>query len=204
MIKAYKLDRSILQILVVILAIALIGFTPSRLLAQDDEFGDFDEFGDDEFGDDEFGDDEFGDDEFGDDDELGDVGFGDDFGDDDSAAATPGHKPSVYNPFDRTKDPFLPMVGQKPKMSKRPTTPKPTSGPQRIPEPVVPEVELSILCVVGNAGKRLALVDFQGSITEMGESDEVEGAFKIMSIKEDAVEIYSYRTRRRKTFKIGG
>lgn len=202
MIKTYQLDRRILQILVVVLAIALIGFTPSLLLAQDDEFGDFGDFGEDEFGDDEFGaeDDEFGEE----DDELGDVGFGDDFGDDDVAPAAPGHKPSVYNPFDRTKDPFLPLVGQKPKMSKRPTSPKPTSGPQRIPEPVVPEVELSILCVVGNAGKRLALVDFQGTITEMGETDEVEGAFKIMSIKEDGVEIYSYRTRRRKTFKIGG
>ncbi len=191
------------HILVLLLAVGLIVMVPtSSTFAQEDDWGDF---GDDDAGGD------FGDD-FGDgsgEDEWGDDASGDDFDDfgdsidEGDSMEEPDRKISVYNPLYPDKDPFFPIVFQKPKQVRRPTKQVGKIDKRPVPE-VVPEINLNVLCIVGNAGKRMALLEFQGTPQEMAAGDEVEGNFKIMEIKEDAVEIYSYRTRRRKTFKIGG
>lgn len=194
MTKTLWSGRLCIQLLVMLVAAGMLFMvSTTSTYAQDDEWGDFgDDFGEDEWEDeweDEGGDD-FGEDE-----------WGDEVQDD---TAVPDHKISVYNPLHPDKDPFFPIVFQKPRKIARPKTDVGKRDMRPVPEPIVPEIELSILCIVGNAGKRMALIEFQGTPQEMRAGEEVEGNFKIMDIKEDAVEIYSYRTRRRKTFKIGG
>ncbi len=71
-----------------------------------------------------------------------------------------------------------------------------------VPEPVVPEIEVKYLGYTKKNGKPSATIEFEKKTFEVTENFDLRGAFKVMGIKPDKLEIYSYRTRRRKTFKL--
>ncbi len=121
----------------------------------------------------------------------------------DGDAETPDQTVSVYNPPHREHDPFFPMVHRWMKQEK-PTPPidEPGIKPPVSP-PVIQEIKLDILCIVGNSVHRLALIEQSGVVREMAPGDEVAGQFKIMGIDEDSVEVYSHQTRRRASFSLG-
>ncbi|MCK5685646.1 hypothetical protein KAJ27_16050 [bacterium] len=101
------------------------------------------------------------------------------------------------------KDPFFPLV-VKPKRPKRPDKPPrvpPVAG--RTPAvPQIPPVELKVICIIGNSGRRMALIKYNGKVKEYWKGDSEPGAFKIVEITNRAVVIYSMRKHRQRSFDL--
>lgn len=103
------------------------------------------------------------------------------------------------------KDPFFPLVNkpEKPPVEKRPV--KPLSNTAAATKPVevqIPDIELKVVCIVGNDTKRMALIEFEGKTDEYFKGDTKDGGFKIVDISNDTVTVYSLRKRRQRTFKL--
>ena len=101
------------------------------------------------------------------------------------------------------KDPFFPLV-IKPKRPKRPDKP-PRTPPRVGPTPIVPQIppiQIKVICIIGNSGRRMALIQFNGKVKEYWKGDSESGAFKIVEITNRSVVIYSLRKHRQRSFDL--
>lgn len=116
--------------------------------------------------------------------------FGDDESDTFSIGAPAGMVQSSLSPRS------LSLTESAPREPRRPRGIKPR------PEPVIPEIEVHYLGYTEKDGKPSATIEFEGNTFAVAENYEQSGKFKIVGIRPDKLEVYSYRTRRRKTFKL--
>jgi len=106
----------------------------------------------------------------------------------------------AYTPAVRGKDPFLPIQVKEMKPNPVPRPVRPVDSAPDIQ--ITPPFKMDVLCIVGNTGDRLALIEFEGELLEVSVTFEAEGQFKVVDIGPDAVEVYSYSHRCRKTVKL--
>ncbi|MCK5685647.1 hypothetical protein KAJ27_16055, partial [bacterium] len=104
------------------------------------------------------------------------------------------------------KDPFFPLVTKPKKAPRKKRTRKKftKSSTSRTAAVVIPDIELKIVCIVGNDTKRMALIEFEGKTDEYFKGDTKAGGFKIVDINGNSVTVYSLRKRRQRTFKLPG
>jgi len=118
-----------------------------------------------------------------------------------SSPSSSDEEESKYEP-NKDKDPFLPLLRKRrpkpPQELKPPTELKPPPPP----EPVIPDLEMEVMCIVGNDLRRMAIVQFEGKILEITKNHVEPGAFKVVDISKDAVSVYSFRKKRRRIFKL--
>lgn len=112
-------------------------------------------------------------------------------------------KKSEYMAFNPDKDPFFPLVRKK-KRKRRQTTRtsssrKKSSAPSK---PVVQEIDMDIIMIVGNEERRVAMVNFNNQPMELTKGSSKAGFFKVVDIKENEVLVYSEKTKRRRIFKL--
>lgn len=102
------------------------------------------------------------------------------------------------------KDPFFPLVTkpQKAPPKKRTVQTTPQNTVQKPQQIIIPDIELKVICIVGNDTKRMALIEFEGKTEEYVKGDTRSGGFKIVDINGDSVVVYSLRKRRQRTFKL--
>ncbi len=67
---------------------------------------------------------------------------------------------------------------------------------------IIPGIELRILGIIGNDSKRIAHIEFEGRTDDYFKGDIKVGAFKVVSIGENYVTVYSLRKKRQRTFRL--
>ncbi len=114
-------------------------------------------------------------------------------------------KETEFNPENRKKDPFKPLVVKKVVLPPvRRVKPRTTPKTFKRPKPVVKPIKLFVSGIVGNEGSRLAIVKFENKEHTITKDQVVAGKFKVVDIFSDRVVVYSNKEQRRHTFRIGG
>ncbi len=70
------------------------------------------------------------------------------------------------------------------------------------PKPVPRGLIIKLISVVGNANRRMAMIDCNGSIDDYFKGDVKTGKFKVVEILQDSVVVYLTATRQHKTIRL--